>query len=605
MKKAIIYFLAIIFSEYSFSGFAQHEAATKFFSSVPQLISGYPNPGDPCKNAVEFIINTNEKNTISLKEANITKNPKAKAKVNVTGTGNETVWYKLVFNTDCELTFRIYSDRAEDTYHYFVYRQNEDPGFCGKLSEKSVVPIRANMLGHKEGIIGTGITGGIKINYRDTTDFYFKRILYHTPFLDGISGKAGETYYINIYHMEGADAFHYLVLSACYREINLKTENENVNGEKAQIIEKLPEHVTKPPAEKIQAEKDSLAAIEKGKEEKKKAEAEAKKKEEEKKKTEAEAKQKAEAKSKAETEAKKKAEKEAAEKAKAAAAQKAKTEAAEKKIAEAKARQKAAEAAKNKSAVKKISPQLVQFDEQDTLKQYLIEGEIIYSTDPRGPVVQGEVYLSNADGSVTVLKKMYTNEKGMFRFANLPKEHNYLLSLNSTDPNLTPGNKPELKGKLSLNGQPAEGILINSTVKTGADGSFTLSGKELFSLTVNDLFNRWSIDLSKPEVYSDILKRYGSVELEGLVYRVQIGAYRDEENFNYAFVSDLGKVEKQSLPDGITRFVMGEFRTLKEAEDFKQKVLSRKINDAFILAYFKGDKKFLEELLEKKLLGED
>lgn len=596
MKKAIIYFLTIVFSEYSFSGFAQHEAAAKFFSAVPGLISDYPDPGNPCINAVEFTVNTNEKNTVNLKKADITKDPKAKAKINVTETGNKTIWYKLDFETDCELTFRIYSDRAEDTYHYFVYRKADDPGFCEKLRGKKVVPVRANMLGHKEGIIGTGITDGIKINYRDTTELYFKRILYHTPFLDGISGKAGETYYINIYHMGGTDAFHYLVLSACYREINLKTENANISGEKAKIIEKLPEHVTRPPAEKIQAEKDSLAALEKEKEVKKKAEEEAKKKEEEKKKAEAEAKKKEVEKKKAEAEAKKKAAQEAAEKAKA--------EAAEKKIAEAKAKQKAAEEAKNKSTVKKISPQLVYADEQDTLKQYLMEGEILYTPDPGGPVVQAEVYLSNAEGSLSVLKKMYTGENGIFRFANLPTGHSYLLSLNGSDPVLAPGKEPRLNGKLTFNGQPAEGILINNTVKTGADGSFTLSGKELFSLNIND-FNRWSVDLSKPEVYSEMLKRYGDIFLEGLVYRVQIGAYREEENFNYAMVSDLGKVEKQSLPDGITRFLMGEFRTLKEADAFKQKVLERKIKDAFILAYFNGDKKFLEELLEKKLLGED
>lgn len=549
------YYLPLFVIIIHLTGLSQHESAVKFFSPVPQLISAYPSPGSPCNNAIEFTINTHGKNTINL-EADVASDVKGKSKVNVSKSGNSTIWYKLVFQTDCELNFRIYSDKAEDIYHYFVYLQDGSADFCRKLSQNEVTPIRANMLDHKEGIIGTGLTDGIKINYRDTTEFYFRRILLHTPFLDGIRGKAGETYYINIYHMGGTDDFHYLVMSACYREMNLKTGNDNA-GKKAEIIEKLPEHVTKPVAEKSQAEKDSLAALEKS------------------------------------AEAKKKAEKNAAEKAKA--------EAAEKKIAEGMAKMKAAEEAKKKSAIKKISPQLVSMDEKDTLNQYIIEGEIIFATDPAGPVVQAEIYLSNADGSIIILKKMYTNEKGLFRFANLPGEPSYLLSMNIADPALA-GKEPRVNGKLTLKGQPAGGVVINNTVKTADDGSFVLTSKELFSINVNDLFNRWSVDLTNPDVYNEVLKKYGGISFEGLVYRVQIGAYREEQNFNYQFMEDLGKVEKQSLPDGITRFVMGEFKTLKEADAFKQKAFERKVNDAFILAYFNGSKRFLEELIEKNML---
>ncbi len=603
MNKAKILTLLIFFSANFFNAFSQNPFEEKFFSTVPQLMSGYPSPGNPCYNSIEFSINSNETNTISMKAGIITKDAKGKANINFSEGGNKTVWYKLIFKTDCELSFRIYADRTEDIYHYFVYRQNDDPGFCQLLSEKKVVPIRANMLEHKEGIIGTGITEGIKINYSDSTDFYFKRILHHTPFLDGIMGKAGETYYINIYNVGGADAFHYLVLSACYREINLKTQNDNVSIEKAKIIEKLPEYVTKPPIEKTQAEKDSLAALEKMKLAKAKEDAESKKRAESLAKVEAEAKKKAAEDDRKNSAAKAKAEEEARKKAERDASEKAKAEEAEKRINDAKAKQKAAEELKKKSSIKKRNPQLVSIDEIDTLHQFLVEGEIKYQSGKGDPVVNTEIYIVNSEEKFPIVKKMYTNEKGKFRFANLPGEQNYILSLNADDPNLIKGNEPQLNGILTYNGNPSIGVLINNIIKTDSSGRFILSGKDLYPLDVNNLFNRWTVDLSDPATYAEILKKYGGVSIEGLVYRVQIGAYREEENFNYNFMNDLGKVDKQSLPDGITRFVMGEFTTLIEADAFKKKAFERKVNDAFILAYLNGNKKFLEELIEKGFLG--
>lgn len=584
MKRTFRYSLIILLLNFSVEVIAQEDASI-FFSRIPEMLKNYSSPGNPCANAVEFDVNKNDAaNSVKLSSANLSKGAKGKAKLNVSEGGNKTVWYKLVFSTDCELSFRIYSDKANDTYHFFVYKDDGSKDFCKKLSDKKVIPIRANMLAHKEGIIGTGISQGMKINYKDTSENYFKRTVFDTPFLDEIKAKSGETYYINIYHMEGTDPYHYLVLRACYKEINLLTQNDNISGKQAKIIEKLPEHVTKP-----SAEKDSIDAVEKAAIAKKKSAEEAKKK------------QKAEG-TKVDAEAKKNADAEKKEKAKA--------EAAEKKIAEAKAKQNAAEAAKKKAAeeafkkssVKKISPQLVNYDEKDTLNQYQVEGKIIYEKGPRGPVISGEIYISNSDGSITVLKKMYTNDSGMFRFANLPKEHNYQLSLNDEDPNINLENEPIISGVMLLKGEPVEGLVINNSVKTASDGSFSLGKKEFLAINVNELFNRWSIDLTNPSQYSEMLKKYGAISLEGLSYKVQVGAYREEENFNLSLLNDLGPVEKQKHSDGITRFVMGDFKTLNEADGFKQKVFEKKINDAFIIAYFNGTKKYLEELIEKKML---
>ena len=94
------------------------------------------------------------------------------------------------------------------------------------------------------------------------------------------------------------------------------------------------------------------------------------------------------------------------------------------------------------------------------------------------------------------------------------------------------------------------------------------------------------------------LKNYGDVAMEGLEFRVQVGAYNLPKNFNYSNLLRLGKVEKLLLEDGITRFTIGRFETLKSADVLKNKVIVAGVSDAFVTAIYKGRRVYLQDILE-------
>ena len=77
---------------------------------------------------------------------------------------------------------------------------------------------------------------------------------------------------------------------------------------------------------------------------------------------------------------------------------------------------------------------------------------------------------------------------------------------------------------------------------------------------------------------------------------MQIAAYTLPKNYKYDHLKGLGKVEKLVLKDGITRFTIGNFKTLNEAIEFKNKVQKAGQKDAFVTAIYEGKRVYLEDL---------
>lgn len=110
--------------------------------------------------------------------------------------------------------------------------------------------------------------------------------------------------------------------------------------------------------------------------------------------------------------------------------------------------------------------------------------------------------------------------------------------------------------------------------------------------------------LNDPAVYKKFLELTGNYCANGLVYTVQIGAYRHPDNFKYPQLSDLGNANIKEYPDGITRFTLKEFTTIRDAEAFRQVCIKRGITDAWITATYKGERKTLEELIDNNFYGQ-
>lgn len=92
-------------------------------------------------------------------------------------------------------------------------------------------------------------------------------------------------------------------------------------------------------------------------------------------------------------------------------------------------------------------------------------------------------------------------------------------------------------------------------------------------------------------------EKYGDIKADGLIFRVQIAAYRFPKNYSYKHLKGLGKVEKLLLNDGVTRFTIGgNFYTLREAWRHNIKVINAGQKDAFVTAIYKGKRVYLEQL---------
>jgi hypothetical protein len=98
---------------------------------------------------------------------------------------------------------------------------------------------------------------------------------------------------------------------------------------------------------------------------------------------------------------------------------------------------------------------------------------------------------------------------------------------------------------------------------------------------------------NKTTMYAE---KYGNITAEGLVFKVQIAAYKYPKNYVYEHLKGLGNVDNFLL-DGITRITIGgDFVNLGTAWEHCKKVITAGQTDAFVTVLYKGKRIYLEEL---------
>ena len=78
------------------------------------------------------------------------------------------------------------------------------------------------------------------------------------------------------------------------------------------------------------------------------------------------------------------------------------------------------------------------------------------------------------------------------------------------------------------------------------------------------------------------------------IYTVQVAAYKNASNYDASHLVSFGRIEKVILDDGITRFTLGEFKTLNEALQYKKQIRSKGQPDAFVIMYSEGKRTYPE-----------
>ncbi|MCW3085590.1 MAG: hypothetical protein JWP12_2956 [Bacteroidetes bacterium] len=106
-------------------------------------------------------------------------------------------------------------------------------------------------------------------------------------------------------------------------------------------------------------------------------------------------------------------------------------------------------------------------------------------------------------------------------------------------------------------------------------------------------------DLNDKAIYDQLIAQADGICVDGLVFRVQIGAYRKPQNFKH---KNLNSLEPPAAvvapyPDGITRFTMRDFKSIRDAEIFRQECIRLGTKDAWITAVYNGQRMLLQELI--------
>jgi hypothetical protein len=92
--------------------------------------------------------------------------------------------------------------------------------------------------------------------------------------------------------------------------------------------------------------------------------------------------------------------------------------------------------------------------------------------------------------------------------------------------------------------------------------------------------------------------KYGDVTSEGLEFKVQVAAFKYPKNYTYKHLKGLGDISKTLDGNGkVTLITVGPaFKTLREAWDLNKKAVNAGQKDAFVTAYYKGKRIYLEQL---------
>jgi hypothetical protein len=223
---------------------------------------------------------------------------------------------------------------------------------------------------------------------------------------------------------------------------------------------------------------------------------------------------------------------------------------------------------------------------------YIVEG---LGRKTRLVMVKGVVLIDDkpVEATISVLNDRKASEQ---TFHSNSATGKYLM-------NLKPGN--DFKIKFKVNGFD-EQVKNLSTMKVDSFLESTID-VQFYSEAYKARLKRMqdSLKLKKDTVrgregsmtLAEMMAKFGDKKMEGLEFRVQVGAFNLPDNFNYTALLKQGKVQKNKSEDGITRFTIGHKNTLNEVYDLKKRVVKAGIKDGFVTAVYKGKRMLLKDLI--------
>jgi len=227
-----------------------------------------------------------------------------------------------------------------------------------------------------------------------------------------------------------------------------------------------------------------------------------------------------------------------------------------------------------------------------------LSGNLLYQKSPARPAVRITVQIRDKSGNL-VQHETETDSRGYFKFAGIPSNAEYVLSISDEDPDLKAYVHPVIVGTALMKRRGVKDVKINGIV-TDTSGSFSIELKDDNLLSSNLPESKAAletVDYSDADVYQEVLDKYGSMAADELVFKIQVGAYKSTRTVDYSHLSALGDVSKKMWADGLMRYTIGEVSTLRDCEVLKNKAIRKGQGDAFILIFYKGEKRLLSEVV--------
>ena len=108
----------------------------------------------------------------------------------------------------------------------------------------------------------------------------------------------------------------------------------------------------------------------------------------------------------------------------------------------------------------------------------------------------------------------------------------------------------------------------------------------------------------KDKLSSGGLEAANTKPIAGLSFKVELGAFKDTNEFDLLQFTKYGKISRTLYPDGFFRYTFGPFETLKDAENFREMLIEKEPEaaDAFITVFVFGQRKTVEEFTEEYTL---
>ncbi|HTA62909.1 MAG TPA: SPOR domain-containing protein [Bacteroidia bacterium] len=223
-------------------------------------------------------------------------------------------------------------------------------------------------------------------------------------------------------------------------------------------------------------------------------------------------------------------------------------------------------------------------DHQDWYNRYYDStGQFSKVVDLGGPVVNGKAPIVDTKKS----QKDYTVELVRYKGGIPPDEMAYLLSIgdirsfnyNDTTVVYAAGSYADVRKAVKRRDE-----YIGEGLKSSAVGYF--KGEVYTSLSEAELEKEIAEANKKGAVDNSSSANESAAVNKGIIYRVQLGAYRNK--LSPTMFKHAGKVIELKTEDGLYKYASGSYKTLADAAVYKAELVYEGYEDAFITAYEKG-----------------